>query len=1575
MELPASTESLPAFVAPPFLHVLAPHRVLLCTDCSKCYTRQNCGRHLRTVHHITGKTKQSILTWLSAQDIVDKESEVVDPPMGQSPISGLPVYPGYTCNSVDCHYLTTSAQLIRKHVPAKHGRQYTRTNGTASAVSLQSFFARFPRYFQVSNINAECDPPVTTLSSPSVARQDLDSRYALALSQSSDQPSGHEVQHISEITPWLRITNFHTHKMTFGDIDDFRDVLRLPRRQNDLLLSLVCDSVDRVVRRGLDRIQNDRARTRLHRLDAQLLNSFQIGVTSQDPIQRLDREHSIRSYIHLFQQLVCYFFRVEDDHFGHPIFKVTNQQQQTSVNVLEEAVRQAEPLEDHEHHVELAAAHGVSLCGDDSETDHDPGDDEDRAAHRTRQRQARQAHREASQRQDHARLDQLTLAFCISLIQHRLDDSSFDSAMLSFCAVLAWDSSAAAWRKDLGNYSSYLSQLIYVSQILTLLHCDNLLAKGEHLSLGEAIVAERDLWLQNSSRGPIGDMQAWRLYARAVARDTVGIAQVRWHQDGHTLVYRDITYKVSYLHDEIRYCLDEAKRIFMHDLAFNLPDVPHFPIHDLVDNWDANKPFESFIDDPRNADCLEGCHDWLYRHVLSTPELTDQVLQENMDGRWIVRPDFAHQYEMAVQHFLEFMLTILHKGSGQPARRPEMLGLRWQNTAYDKRNLFIHDGYVLFILTYHKSQNQTHASRYPVRVLLPEAGQWLIRFLALSQPFRRWISHETQVPKRVSEYLWSDINGVWSEDRMTRLVKRNSVLSVGVSTHIQAWRQIAVGIAIKWFAGTGYQADLDLHGDADDDNEGRPLTKPTGDMPEVFHHQATHAPRTGNQVYGGTINFRDGLTDAGLQQYVHASQLWHQLCEHPPDVPEKRATDLAPHLPRRAPTSLHRRSPLQGSSPSSSSPVASRTPSKHRLASLSQEVPLAKRLVFRRTPQRHRLRWSAEAAQDALQSLFGSDATYRSAAQEQMIEQIVSGRGEIVAALATSEGKSLAFMLPCRLPRAGTTVVILPLVVLKQEMFRRCTELGLPFSVWDRDQEHAAHHSSPLVFVSAERAVQSRFRAFVTGLDAREALDRIVFDESHLILTASDYRPKLKLIRGLRTLRCQFVFLSATLPPLLIPTFTQRLLLWDPIIVRSEYTFRRDLRYSVAFTRREPQVTFTQQVIQGIHSILNSAPICDDSAARVIVYTQTRQTAADIAGALGVDAYYSDSGTTDEKAAVLSRWINGVHRVVVATSAFGMGVDYPRVAAVMHVGAPESAIDFAQEIGRLGRDGGGGQSTIILPPDFTPDMVNETECLLPVEQQAMRSYIHLPRCHAATLSWFLDGAPWYCNAEDRQQHCSRCRRLGRWRPTVDVEAMPPWLSSAQERRLAIDDGRIVPEDVASVESTSEQEAAGPELVRQHVRDAARGRERYIGRLEQFQGCCFICRLLGGGSSIWHDLERCPHRQRGDFFQAKRWALREGRAGRGWLAAFTACFRCGNPQEVCPAQGSGGCAFRDVVFPAAWAFFQLGRPFGQTVEAWTGRAFPDEARWMRWIGEEREVHGMRATNAMWVAELVMERLGG
>ena len=106
---------------------------------------------------------------------------------------------------------------------------------------------------------------------------------------------------------------------------------------------------------------------------------------------------------------------------------------------------------------------------------------------------------------------------------------------------------------------------------------------------------------------------------------------------------------------------------------------------------------------------------------------------------------------------------------------------------------------------------------------------------------------------------------------MTSVLLAHSTQAIGVRLNIRAWRQIAIGIAIKKFSGQRLQLDLDIPADGYAGPEGEGLGNASGSMSEAFHWQASHNPRTGNAVYGGTVNFRQGLTDAGLQEYLSTS--------------------------------------------------------------------------------------------------------------------------------------------------------------------------------------------------------------------------------------------------------------------------------------------------------------------------------------------------------------------------------------------------------------------------------------------------------------------------------------------------------------------------------------------------------------------------------------------------------------------------------------------------------------------------------------------------------------------------------
>lgn len=217
-----------------------------------------------------------------------------------------------------------------------------------------------------------------------------------------------------------------------------------------------------------------------------------------------------------------------------------------------------------------------------------------------------------------------------------------------------------------------------------------------------------------------------------------------------------------------------------------------------------------------------------------------------------------------------------------------------------------------------------------------------------------------------------------------------------------------------------------------------------------------------------------------------------------------------------------------------------------------------------------------------------------------------------------------------------------------------------------------------------------------------------------------------------------------------------------------------------------------------------------EKEARLIVYTLGREEADAITDAVGGLVYYSDSGTEAEKAASLDRWRAGKFLVMVATSVFGMGVDYPSVRAVLHVRYPRDTIGFGQEVGRVGRDGKGGISGVLLGRGQSGTVVKyATAVLFPEEEAIIFEYVGSVRYRAAVLSRFLDGTAWYC--EDDEISCDRCRRLGLHRGEEGEVA-----DSTKEGGAVDGSGKKKPRSVSN--SDGEELKGGSMRLRQHIRD-------------------------------------------------------------------------------------------------------------------------------------------------------------
>jgi len=328
---------------------------------------------------------------------------------------------------------------------------------------------------------------------------------------------------------------------------------------------------------------------------------------------------------------------------------------------------------------------------------------------------------------------------------------------------------------------------------------------------------------------------------------------------------------------------------------------------------------------------------------------------------------------------------------------------------------------------------------------------------------------------------------------------------------------------------------------------------------------------------------------------------------------------------------------------------------------------------------------SGERARAALHRYFGYPS-FRPG-QERLVCAALEGR-DALGILPTGGGKSVCYMLPAAL-LPGVTIVVSPLISLMDDQVQRANRVGIPAALFNSTLGPAERRevlakledgALRLLLVAPERFQVPAFR---------EALDRtrvslLAVDEAHCIAAwGYDFRPSYLALGGVRSaLGTPCLALTATATPSVQDELVRSLGLRDP--VRQVGSFDRpNLRWEVVRVRSDRE---KERWVRALFRAVASAP--EGSA---IAYAATRRTVEHLRDRLSglglpVDPYHGGMAA-EERAAVQAAFLSGERRLIVATNAFGMGVDKPDVRLVVHWSLPGSLEGYYQEAGRAGRDG------------------------------------------------------------------------------------------------------------------------------------------------------------------------------------------------------------------------------------------------------------------------------------------------
>jgi DNA topoisomerase-3 len=303
--------------------------------------------------------------------------------------------------------------------------------------------------------------------------------------------------------------------------------------------------------------------------------------------------------------------------------------------------------------------------------------------------------------------------------------------------------------------------------------------------------------------------------------------------------------------------------------------------------------------------------------------------------------------------------------------------------------------------------------------------------------------------------------------------------------------------------------------------------------------------------------------------------------------------------------------------------------------------------------------------------------------QEEVCRAAIAGR-DVLLVMPTGSGKSLCYQLPGIL-RGGTTLVVSPLIALMEDQIAKLNARGFRAERIHSGRDRAASREAAIaylkggldfLFIAPERL---RVPGFPEMLGKRKPT-LVAIDEAHCISQwGHDFRPDYRMLgQYLPLLRpAPVVALTATATPVVQDDIVEQLGLSGAM--RAIHGFRRaNIAIEVVEAPPSARAGLTHQLL------------LDSSRRPAIVYTPTRKEAAGLARELDGDfpaaAYHAgmESATRDD---VQARFLDGRLDVIVATIAFGMGIDKPDVRTVIHTALPGSVEAYYQEIGRAGRDG------------------------------------------------------------------------------------------------------------------------------------------------------------------------------------------------------------------------------------------------------------------------------------------------
>jgi superfamily II DNA helicase RecQ len=1454
---------------------LVEYQVAVCRECRYAVWPDQIESHLRKQHKKPPKSIRAVgdavRQWAG---LLQYPSEWTIPDNNVQPIPQLPVYDdGLLCQLEPkrCRHIARTVDSIKKHWRKDHdGWSLGKKQGRPSRTRARTLQARMEdgckrvhcqrlfgsrhgsQYFEVCHTPDSGPQPVPTEGEAAWARVGEEMAKTWASVENRVKRTIQDGEK-DEAAPWLERTGWlpYLNKLDRPELLASIEEPNIdPEKEEEPVEAAIWNAMEGLARVSQASVIN---RTGIFvRMEAIRTEKHQTRYT---PLQAYMDDKSIKERSRPWKQILMFFARTQREHrWDSPRYRFTQQQREAWEALIEQAERDVGG-------VEMEVADDIEDQDEDEEEEEE--EDEMMIDELDDVQNLPKCDNKPDDEPKHAKLipiEKACLKFCIALLNQRIRRKEYDCALV--CALAVLGIKEDGW-KDAELYPPILSSVIKITRFIVVQHALELSEPFEEELFDddsgyggsdsgssspnrcgpkgclEFVQRMMDRFMVRGSHSPMQWMLDLRTYGLKVHFNTTARGNVEW-MGRDELLYKNVHFTMAQFRSMVHGMQAESKRLLVEELLFcnrqTTEPVPQVPWEQLRDNPTDDRPGWNFLQDQRTRMPVDG-EKWLFERV--GQDVTMRARFVKPGTRSGIDRNEVERYMDRVVAFREKLLALMHMTAGQPARATEILSIRHSNTIKGgHRNIFIEDGMVVFVTRYHKGYAVSGDVKVIHRYLPREVGELLVWYLWLVLPFQQRLEAMVWEKEAISSHLWpADPNGrKWTSERVRETLKRESRIGLKQELTIAAYREIAIGISRRFLRGsTAFAAE-----EGEDNEE----WKEENMAAIIQDEQSGHTAHVAGMVYARGIMEMAGVTADRRQLFRNSSTDWHRFLGF------QSAVDAAADVKKR------KRAPFESEADDA------------------------------RMERLERLRKMDPAAQ--LQRMKGKKAKFRGV-QKESIKAIIAGESPVVAVMPTGAGKSMLFMLPAWAEQGGTTVVVVPLVSLRGDMMRRCKELGISCAEW---QSRCPPDAAAIVFVTPESAVGEAFATFLNRLRAMRQLDRIVIDECHTVLNRRyTFRKQMQQLGRLAAAETQMVLLTATLPP------TEE----DELYRRMHYergqvkmfrqpTTRTNVAYqTIKISRSAAKKGVESMVVETVRQKMRKY-----RTGKLIVYGNSRLKVKALSEQLDCHAYHADAVG---KASMLADFMAGKQRVIVATSALGMGVDIPDVRCIIHIDWPFTMLDYAQESGRAGRDGLRSEAVLMVQDGKQRTDGDETEA----ERQLVRVYVEggasgAAGCRREVLDGYLDGRKdrTGCREEDNEEMCDVCRGIHGQLEEVVEEETDEESGTENNDRDEMDVVEAEREEMQRVFRQQEQARRGPwQTLTEHRQQEFADVEWVRGQLAWWANRCGICEGAGNPQSR-HDIRQC---WRVESEPAKKMVQTIDELVR--FDMFSGCFPCGGvPQEIC-----------------------------------------------------------------------------